>query len=61
MALIIFLTGRKNEIVVANALIVVLTFHIENAMHGFVLTKTETVLVHTTDIFCITSLLVLKL
>lgn len=61
MALIIFLTGKKNEIVVANASIVILTFHIENVMHGFVLTKTETVLVHATDIFCITYLLVLKL
>lgn len=49
MALIIFMTGKKIEGVAVNALVVILTFHVENAMYGLVLTKTETALVHTMD------------
>ena len=39
MALIIFLAGKKSQSVAVNALMVILTFHVENAMNGFVLTK----------------------
>ena len=41
---------KKSESVAVNALMVKPTFHVENAMHGFDLTKTEPVLVHTMDI-----------
>ena len=50
MALVIFLTGEKSEGVAVNAFMVILTFHVENAMYGFVLTKTETAFAHIMDI-----------
>ena len=50
MALTIFLIGKKSESVAINVLMVIFTFHVENAIYGFDLTKTETGLVHTMDI-----------
>ena len=49
--MIIVLTEKKSESVTVNVLMVILTFHVENAMYDFVSTKTETVLVHTNFLF----------
>ena len=50
MPLIIFLTGKNSKSIGVNALTAILTFHVENAMYGFVLAKTETALAHIMDI-----------